>query len=101
MTSAMIERVGLKLILIARSRLRATAMATPRMPGSPIAKEMTPMFGKASSIRAAMTPPMRMNGRRRPFQNQTRSLISPMMTWPMIPASGPAAQTRPTSWMSR
>ena len=53
------------------------------------------------SISAASTPPMRMNGRRRPPQNHTLSLITPMSTCPMIPASGPAAHTMPISWMSR
>jgi hypothetical protein len=96
----MTERVGLKLTLIARSSVSATAMATPRMPSTPMLAEITSRLGSASSIRAASTPPIRMNGLRRPFQNQTRSLITPINTCPIMPASGPAAQTRPTSWIS-
>jgi len=96
----MIDRVGLKLTLMARSRVSATAIATPRMPSTPSAPETMSRCGRASSISAASTPPIRMNGRLRPPQNQTRSLITPISTWPMMPANGPAAQTRPTSWMS-
>ncbi len=59
------------------------------------------MFGRASNIRDASVPPMSMNGRRRPPQNHTLSLMSPITTWPTIPASGPAAHTKPTWWISR
>ena len=97
----MTDRVGLKLILIARSSVSAIAVATTRRLPTPSASLMARMFGRAKSISAARTPPIMINGRRRPPQNQTLSLISPMMTWPNIPASGPAAQTIPTSWMSR
>ncbi len=97
----MSERVGLKLTLMARSSVRATAMAMPRMPSSPIAAEITSMLGRASSISAASTPPMRMKGRRRPPQNQTLSLMTPMMTCPRMPAIGPAAHTSPTSSIAR
>ena len=38
-----------------------------------------------------------MKGRRRPPHSQTRSLMMPMITWPRMPASGPAAQTMPIS----
>ena len=94
-------RVGLKLTLMARSSVSATTMAMPRMPPMPRPSETMSRFGSASSISAASRPPIRIKGRRRPFQNQTRSEITPMITCPMIPASGPAAHTRPTSWMSR
>ena len=96
----MIERVGLKLILIERSSVRATAIATPRIPSIPRPEEITSMFGRARSINDARRPPIKMNGRRLPFQNQTLSLITPTITCPKIPAIGPAAQTSPTSWIS-
>ena len=98
-TSVMSDRVGLKLTLIDRSRASATVMATPSTASSPRLCEISPMCGSARSISAARMPPMMMNGRRRPPQNHTRSLITPISSWPMMPASGPAAHTRPISWM--
>ena len=100
-TSVISERVGLKLTLIDRSSASATAIATPISASSPSRCEMTPMYGSARIISAARMPPMMMNGRRRPPQNHTRSLITPTSSWPMMPASGPAAHTSPISWMSR
>ena len=100
-TSAITERVGLKLMLIARSSVSATNTATPSRLSIPKNDRMLSMLGSASSIEAAKTPPISMNGRLLPPQNQTLSLIRPMMTWPKIPARGPAAHTIPTSWMSR
>ena len=49
---------------------------------------------------AATRPPVMMKNRRRPFQIHTRSLSAPMSSCPAIPANGPAAQTRPISWIS-
>jgi hypothetical protein len=42
-----------------------------------------------------------MKGRRRPPQNQVLSLMKPTITWPRMPASGPAAHTRPISSILR
>jgi len=53
----------LKLTLMARSRVSATAMATPRMPPTPRAVETISRLGRASSISVASTPPTRMKGR--------------------------------------
>ena len=100
-TSAMIERVGLKPTFMAKSSDRTTIRAIPSRLSNPMAVEMTSMLGSASRVSAAIVPPTRMNGRRRPRQNHTRSLQTPMMTWPNMPAIGPAAQTRPMSWISR
>ena len=61
---------------------------------------MTPICGKASNDNAAIVPPMMMNGRRLPFQNHAWSDREPMMTWPKMPAIGPAAHTSPMSWTS-
>ena len=87
-------------MLIDRSNASATVIATPRIASAPNAAEITPIDGSANNIAAVNTPPTRMNGRRRPPQNQTLSLTIPMITCPRIPASGPAAQTIPISWIS-
>ncbi len=76
-------------------------MATPSTPSKPRRSEITPIEGSASTINEARTPPTMMNGRLRPFHSHTLSLTMPISTWPMIPASGPAAQTMPMSWISR
>ncbi len=76
----MIERVGLKLTFIARSRVSATTIATPSMPPIPSEDEITSMFGRASNISAARKPPIKINGLRLPFQSQTLSLIIPIIT---------------------
>ena len=96
----MIERVGLNPTLIAKSRVRATQMATQRT-GRPVNFPIAPRNGKARTITPARIPPRMMNGRRRPPQNHTLSLIRPTSGWARTPASGPASQTYPTSWMAR
>ena len=100
-TSAMIDRVGLNPTLIAKSSDNTMTSATPRIASKPSALDITPIFGNASRVSAAIVPPTRMKGLRRPFQSQTRSDIAPMMTCPKMPAIGPAAHTRPMSCTSR
>ncbi len=97
----MMVRVGLKPTLMDKSSVSATAIATARSPSTPSADDTISILGNASKLNAAITPPMRMKGRRRPPQNHTLSLTMPKMTWPKMPAMGPAAHTKPTSSIFR
>ena len=98
--SAMIDRVGLNPTLIARSSVSATATAVQRM-CTPLHALISPRNGNANNMSDANTPPIKINGRRRPPQNHALSLTSPTIGWARRPASGPASQTRPTCSMER
>ena len=97
----MIDRVGLKLMLMERSSVSATVIATAITLAIPKKLLILSMLGKAKIISAARIPPMMINGFLRPPQNQALSLINPMMGCPRIPAMGPAAHTIPIWSISR
>ena len=99
--SATNERVGLKLTLILKSNVNATATAMANNPSvalSPINIFCTiSRLGNAKSINPVSIPPMIIQGRRLPPINHSLSLIAPTIGWAIIPAIGPAAHTIPIS----